>query len=95
MGTFANLSQTGGPIRWEVSGQNITNHEAWAFTLNSAGFNVGALISDVTVYRSQDPAPFGGGHISDPSYNITLTAVDQFANPVNVLIKGHFESDGV
>jgi hypothetical protein len=84
------MTQTGGPRRWAVWGGNITNHEVFAFTLQSAENNVGALISNVTVYQSQDV--FGA---SSPSYNITLNAVDQSANSVNKGITGNFESNGV
>jgi hypothetical protein len=89
MATWQTMTQTGGPQRWIVWGGNITNHEAFAFTLQSAEHNVGALISDVAVYVDQDGA---GG---EPSYNITLNAVDQSANPTNQGITGNFESNGV
>jgi hypothetical protein len=89
MATFPTFTQTGGPQRWTCQGGNITNHEAFAFTLQSSEHNVGALISDVTVYVDQDGA---GG---TTSYNITLNAVDQFASPVNLGITGNFESNGV
>lgn len=89
MATWPILTQTGGPQRWWVAGGGITNHEVFAFALESAEHNIGALISDVTVYVDQDGPP------SEPSYNITLTAVDQFANPVDQGITGHFESNGV
>jgi len=58
--------------------------------LQSAENNVGALISDVTVYVSQDV--FGA---TSPSYNLTLSAVDQSFKPVNKGITGNFESNGV
>jgi len=89
MATWQTLTQTGGPQRWIVWGGGITNHEAFAFTLQSSEHNVGALISDISVYVDQDNA---GG---EPSYNITLNAVDQSANPVNQGITGNFESNGV
>jgi hypothetical protein len=89
MATWPTLTQTGGPIRWTVWGGNITNHEAFAFTLQKSERDVGALISDISVYVNQAGA---GG---EPSYNITLNAVDQFANPVNQQITGNFESNGV
>lgn len=89
MATWNTMTQTGGPLRWTVWGGNITNHEVFAFTLQKAGQNVGALISNVTVYVNQTSA---GG---EPSYNITLSAVDPFANPVNQTITGNFESNGV
>ncbi|HEY6490490.1 MAG: hypothetical protein WCC26_19320 [Terracidiphilus sp.] len=89
MATWQTMTQTGGPQRWIVWGGNITNHEAFAFTLQSAERNVGALISDVSVYVDQTIA---GG---EPSYNITLNAVDQSASPVNQGITGNFESNGV
>ncbi|QCP52853.1 hypothetical protein FAZ95_27450 [Trinickia violacea] len=76
-------------MRWFAWGGNITNHEAFAFTLQSAENNVGALISDITVFVENDDS---GG---EPSYGITLNAVDQFANPVNLGITGNFESNGV
>ncbi|MBV8221607.1 MAG: hypothetical protein JO325_24345 [Solirubrobacterales bacterium] len=89
MATWPTITQTGGPFRWTVWGGNITNHEAFAFTLQKSEHDVGALISDVTVYVNQD------GPTSEPSYNLTLTAVDQFANQVNQPITGNFESNGV
>ncbi|HLX03458.1 MAG TPA: hypothetical protein VKS80_15230 [Trinickia sp.] len=89
MATWQTITQTGGPLRWFVWGGNITNHEAFAFTLQSAENNVGALISDITVFvRNND----SGG---EPSYGITLDAVDQFANRVDQGITGNFESNGV
>jgi hypothetical protein len=90
MATWKTMTQTGGPRRWAVWGGNITNHEVFAFTLQSAENNVGALISNVTVYQSHDV--FGA---SSPSYSITLNAVDQSANSVNKGITGNFESNGV
>jgi hypothetical protein len=104
MGTFPVVTQIGGPKRWQLSGQNIGNHEVFAFKLftGEAGTvlrNVGALISDVTVYMLQDPFPpadrRGDPTGVTPSYNITLNAVDQFANPVRETIFGQFESNGV
>ncbi len=89
MATFPTFTQTGGPQRWINQGGGITNHEVFAFTLHSAEHNVGALISDVTVYVDQDGAP------GVTSYDITLNAVDQFGNPVNQGITGNFESNGV
>jgi hypothetical protein len=50
MATWNTMTQTGGPQRWQLAGGGITNHEVFAFTLQSAEHNVGALISDVTVY---------------------------------------------
>ena len=47
MATFPTITQTGGPLRWVNQGGGITNHEVFAFALQSAGPNVGALISDV------------------------------------------------
>jgi hypothetical protein len=89
MATWPQLTQIGGPVRWIMWGGNITNHEAFAFTLKKTEHDVGALISNVTVYLDQSIA---GG---EPSYNITLNAVDQSANPVNQTITGNFESNGV
>jgi hypothetical protein len=89
MATWNTITQVGGPQRWQMWGGNITNHEAFAFTLQKSENDVGALISDVTVYVEQ------GGAGGEPSYNITLNAVDQFANPVDQQIVGNFESNGV
>jgi hypothetical protein len=89
MATWQTITQTGGPQRWFVWGGNITNHEAFAFTLQSAEENVGALISDVTVFVRNNLSR------GEPSYGITLGAVDQFANPVDQGITGNFESNGV
>jgi hypothetical protein len=88
MATWQTITQTGGPSTWTAWGGNITNHEVFAFTLQSAENNIGALISNVTVFDNQDGA-------GNPNYNITLTAVDQFGNPVNQGITGNFESNGV
>ncbi|HXO01187.1 MAG TPA: hypothetical protein VN900_03975 [Stellaceae bacterium] len=89
MATWPTMTQTGGPKRWTVWGGNITNHEAFAFTLQSAEHDVGALISNIAVYVDQSGA---GG---EPSYNITLSAVNQGGSPVNKGITGNFESNGV
>jgi hypothetical protein len=89
MATWPTMTQTGGPQRWAVSGGGITNHEVFAFTLLSAENDVGALISDVTVYVNQDV-----DH-NRTSYNLTLNAVDVFAHSVDRGITGNFESNGV
>jgi hypothetical protein len=89
MATWPTITQTGGPNRWTVWGGNITNHEAFAFTLKFAPPNTGALISDVTVYVDNG---FAGG---EPSYGITLTPVDQFGNNDHQWLVGNFESNGV
>jgi hypothetical protein len=88
MATWNTITQTGGPQRWFLWGGNITNHEVFAFTLQSSENNVGALISDVTVYDHLSGA-------GDPSYGVTLNAVDPSANPVDQGITGNFESNGV
>lgn len=88
MATFPFITQTGGPVRWTCWGGGITNHEVFTFTLTVAGGNVGALVSNVAVYLSQPGA-------SVPSYNLTLTAVGPFANPIGATIFGQFESTGI
>jgi hypothetical protein len=88
MATWQTITQTGG-ASWTVWGGGITNHEVFAFTLQSAEDNVGALISDVTVFVNQDGAP------NETSYNFNLNAVDQNGNQVNQGITGNFESDHV
>ncbi len=88
MATWSTITQTGGG-QWWVAGGGITNHEAFAFTLQGAEHNVGALISDVSVFLDQDNAPH------ETSYIINLNAVDNFLNPVNQGITGNFESNGV
>lgn len=89
MATFPTFTQTGGPQTWINWGGGITNHEVFAFTLQSAENDVGALISNVTVYINQDGFP------NQTTYNVTLSAVDQFGNPTNQGITGNFESNGV
>lgn len=90
MATFPTITQSGpGPQLWINSGGGITNHEAFAFTLQSASPNVGALISNVTVFLNTD---FVAGQTS---YEIELTGVDQFLNPLDTTITGNFESNGV
>jgi hypothetical protein len=90
MATFPTITQSGpGPQMWVNSGGDITNHEVFAFTLQAADPNVGALISDVSVYLNTD---FVAGQTS---YAINLTAVDQNLNPLDATITGNFESNGV
>jgi hypothetical protein len=102
MGTFPHITQNGRTQRWRCEGQNITNHEVFAFTLDSGlidpttGQSVGALISDVTVYNGAQPV-----------YWITLTAVIENPSATDgrtvppfwlesgALISGNFESHGV
>jgi hypothetical protein len=90
MATFPTITQSGpGPQFWVNSGGGITNHEAFAFTLQSADPNVGALISNVTVYLNTDYVA------GQTSYGIDLAAVDQNLNPLSATITGNFESNGV
>lgn len=89
MGTFRTITQSGGSMLWQLSGENITNHEAFAFTLQNALPNVGALISDVTVFTNANFAA------NQPSYVIKLTVVDTSLNPSAETITGNFESNGV
>ena len=88
MATWSTITQTGGG-RWWVAGGGITNHEAFAFTLQSAERNVGELISNVTVFVNEDNAP------NETSYIIDLNAVDININHVNLGITGNFESNQV
>ena len=96
MGTWNTITQTGSQD-WIVWNQDITNHEAFAFTLQSSENDVGAYISNITVFQSNDVAP------GQTSYFITLQAM-QFSvnpdgrwslNPTNQGITGNFESNGV
>lgn len=91
MATWGTITQTGG-LDWIVWGGGITNHEVFAFTLQSSANDVGAYISNVTVFDSNDVAG------NQTSYYITLQAM-QFQNwaltPVNQSITGNFESNGV
>ena len=89
MATFPTLTQHGGSLTYFMSGGNITNHEAFAFTLQDADFGVGALITNVTVFLNTDFVA------RQTSYEITLTAVDEFLRPSNGTIIGNFESNGV
>jgi hypothetical protein len=89
MGTFPTISQRGGSRTYTLGGQNITTHEVWAFTLTDWEQNVGALISNVTVFGSQDV------YIPSPSYNITLSVVDPTGNLSNGVVMGNFESTGI
>ena len=70
-------------------GRQYTNHEAFAFTLQSAEPNVGAYLSDIRVYVNNE---YAGG---EPSYGVTLSAVTPFGANVNQGITGNFESNGV
>jgi len=93
MATWGTITQTGGG-EWIVWGGNITNHEVFAFTLQSAEENVGALISEDTVFTNNDEAP------GQTSYFLNLQAM-QFdpqtwaLAPANLGITGNFESNGV
>ena len=90
MATFPTITQSGGgPDLWINSGGNITDHEVFAFTLQSAPPNVGALISDVSVFRNTD---YVAGRTS---YGIKLSAVDQNLNHSTATLTGNFESNGV
>jgi hypothetical protein len=89
MATWPTITQTGGPRQWTAWGGGITNHEVFAFTLQSAEPNVGAFISNVTVFVNNTNA---GG---EPSYVLDLNAVNQNLSPVNLGITGNFESNGV
>ncbi len=89
MATFPTLTQTGGPLTWAVWGGSITNHEVFAFTLQSAGRNTGALVDDVTVFRNTDIVP------AQTSYEMELTAVNEGLRPTAAAITGNFESNGV
>ena len=91
MGTFSTISQNGGTATYTLQGQNITNHEVWAFTLQSTPFdNIGVLISNITVF------------INPTRYQVTLSVVDQDGNVIqggsgggSRIIRGNFESTGV
>ena len=74
---------------WINSGGGITNHEAFAFTLQHADPNIGALISNVSVFLNTDAVA------GQTSYEIELTAVDTALNPTSATITGNFESNGV
>lgn len=89
MATFPTITQTGGPQEWWCWGGGITNHEVFAFTLQSAEHDVGALISNVSVFRDTDEV---GGQIS---YMLDLAAVNTGLHSVFLGITGNFESNGV
>jgi len=99
MATWGTITVTGGQS-WVLWGGNITNHEVFAFTLQSAEKNVGALISEVTVFDSNDEAP------NETSYFVNVQAMlfnkTAFQGgpgtplaPVFLGITGNFESNGV
>jgi len=93
MATWGTITVTGGQT-WLLAGGDITNHEVFAFTLQSSEKNVGALISDVTVFDSNNYYP------NQTSYYVTVQAMEfNPANwaitPVNQGITGNFESNGV
>jgi hypothetical protein len=80
MATFPTITQNGNTtLTWQNSGGGITNHEVFAFTLQSTSpkNTTGALISNVTVF------------INPTRYNCTLTVEGPQA------IRGNFESNGV
>lgn len=93
MATWGTITQTGGGD-WILWGGNITNHEVFAFTLQKSENNVGAYISNVTVFDDNSVA----GNTS--SYYITLQAMQFNPNtwaltPTAQAITGNFESNGV
>jgi hypothetical protein len=90
MATFPTITQSGaGPQTWVNSGGKITNHEAFAFTLQSADPNIGALISNVSVFLNTNSVA------AQTSYEIDLTAVDDFLKQTTATITGNFESNEV
>jgi len=90
MATFPTLTQSGpGPQLWITWGGGITNHEAYAFTLQSAPPNIGALISNVSVFENTDTVA------AETSYELELTAVDDSLRATAATITGNFESNGV
>lgn len=91
MATWGPLTQTGAG-RWAMWGNGTTNHEAFAFTLQTAPEDIGALISNVTVFINNNLAQGSG---NQPLYVIDLAPVDQGLNPTNDTITGEFESNGV
>jgi hypothetical protein len=93
MATWNTITVTGGQD-WLLAGGGITNHEVFAFTLQSSENNVGAQISNVTVFDSNDDYP------NQTSYYVTVQAVQWdpatwALTPVNQGITGNFESNGV
>jgi hypothetical protein len=90
MATFPTITQSGpGPQGWFNAGGKITNHEAFAFALQSANPNIGAMISNVSVFLNTNFVA------AQTSYEIDLTAVDEFLNPTTETITGNFESNEV
>jgi hypothetical protein len=80
MATFPTITQNGNTtLTWTNSGGGITNHEVFAFTLQSTSPSngTGVLISNVTVF------------INPTRYNCTLTVEGPQA------VTGNFESNGV
>jgi hypothetical protein len=83
-----------GSARWLVWGGSITNHEVFAFTLQSAASDVGAYISDVTVFNSTDYHQNGTNYF----LNVQSMRFDPEAftiTPTNRPLVGNFESNGV
>lgn len=89
MATFPTITQNGGAQTWISHGGNITNHEAFAFTLKAAPANVGALMVQVAVFRNTVFVA------NQTSYEILLAVVDQDLNLSNATITGNFDSDQV
>jgi hypothetical protein len=80
MATFPTMTLNGNTTTtWTTSGGGITNHEVFAFTLQSTSptNSTGALISDVTVF------------INPTRYNCTVSVKGPQA------VSGNFESNGV
>jgi hypothetical protein len=80
MATFPTITQNGNTtLNWVNQGGGITNHEVFAFTLQSTSptNGTGALISNVTVF------------INPTRYLCTLSVKGPQA------VSGNFESNGV
>src|SRR5215471_9259427 len=88
MATFPTITQNGNTtVTWVNSGGGITNHEVFAFTLQSTSpaNTTGALISNVTVFinptRYQCTLSVKGRRLSGVTSNATESRRTHHENP--------------
>jgi hypothetical protein len=74
---------------WVMYGYGTTNHEAFAFELQNAAPNTGAVLTLVAVYNETN---YYG---ATPTYQVGVEAVDIYGNPNGQTISGWFNSNGV
>jgi hypothetical protein len=72
-----------------ITASDITNHEVFAFTLQTAQNDVGVFLSNVTVFIGNGDFP------NQTSYGLTVQAKDMRFRSLNNTFIGNCESVGV